>query len=148
MSSEDLAANMRVTSEAFIKAWETWSIEPVMAMRAPDCKQTMYPKIVGFDARTNDEFRAYFKSLDGVFSNAKMIIDDYVAVHTERRAVVRSTMQADAPWGLFENEYVWYLTFTEDGRLITDIVEFIDSLSTQEVRAKLREYREKTGGSH
>ncbi|KAK3676085.1 hypothetical protein LTR78_003835 [Recurvomyces mirabilis] len=139
---------MRATSEAFIKAWETWSIEPVMAMRAPDCKQTMYPKNVGFAARTNEEFRTYFKSLDGVFSNARMTIDDYLAVNTEKKAVVRSTMRADAPWGLFENEYVWYLTFTEDGRLITEIVEFIDSLSTQEVRAKLQKYREKTGESH
>ena len=78
----------------------------------------------------------------------KMTMDDYLAVESERKAVVRSTMRADAPWGLFENEYVWYLTFTEDGLLITDIVEFIDSLSTREVRGKLRDYREKAGGSH
>ena len=79
MSTSGLATNMRATSKQFIKAWETWSIEPVMAMRAPNCKQTMYPKNVGFAARTNDEFRAYFKSLDGVFSNAKVSLAATIA---------------------------------------------------------------------
>ncbi|KAK5118391.1 hypothetical protein LTR62_002905 [Meristemomyces frigidus] len=142
MATSHLANNMRATSEAFLQAWDTWEVESIMAIRAPECTHSMLPVNVGFDARTNAEFGAYLKTVGGFFTKSKMTMNDYVAVPAERRAVVRSTMLADAPWGEFRNEYVWFLRFTEDGLLVTEIIEFIDSLTTRDVKAKIIEHVE------
>lgn len=69
----------------------------------------------------------------------QMIIDDYLAVPAERRCVCRSSLSASTAVGPYKNEYVWFLTFSEDGKSITKITEFLDSKGASEVVVKLRE---------
>jgi ketosteroid isomerase-like protein len=75
-----------------------------------------------------------------VIDQSQMTLNDYIANVDERRVVARSSFRGDAPWGVFENEYVWFLRFTEDGEKVTEIEEFIDSLTTHRLREQIRRW--------
>lgn len=67
-----------------------------------------------------------------------MTIDDYVAAPEDRRAVCRSTLQATTPVGAYDNEYVWFLTFDDRGK-ITRITEFMNTQAVADLRSRLKE---------
>lgn len=70
--SPNLKANMRTTTDRFIEAWESWQVEPVMAVRAPECVMLQYPASLSIPARNNDDFRAWFRSVENMLSNCKV----------------------------------------------------------------------------
>jgi ketosteroid isomerase-like protein len=43
--------------------------------------------------------------------------------------------------GPYKNEYVWFLRFDEEGKKITEIVEFLDSKAAAEILSKVQEVR-------
>lgn len=65
-------------------------------------------------------------------------MDDYLAMPEERRAVARSSVEADTPVGPCKNEYVWFLDFDEDGKKIVKIVEFLDASAAKVLLGLLR----------
>lgn len=68
-----LATNMRKTTDAFVAAWESWSIEPILAVRAPECVMVQRPASLGVPVRNNDEFRVWFAGVAGLLANNKVI---------------------------------------------------------------------------
>lgn len=48
-------------------------------------------------------------------------------------------MKAQSPVGSYENDYVWFLNFDEEGKKIVKIVEFVDGLAAKELLGKLKE---------
>jgi len=72
--SSDLAANMRNTTDLFIKGWEAWSVEPVMATWAPECIMVQVPKSLNIPVRNIDDFRAWFASVESQLSDCKVVV--------------------------------------------------------------------------
>jgi hypothetical protein len=72
--SSQLAATMRDTTDLFIKGWEAWSVEPVMAIWAPECVMVQVPKSLNIPVRNIDEFRAYFASIQARLSGCKVVL--------------------------------------------------------------------------
>lgn len=72
--SSQLSANMRDTTDLFIKGWEAWSVEPVMAIWAPECIIVQSPKSLNIPVRNTDEFRAYFASIESRLSNCNVVV--------------------------------------------------------------------------
>ena len=71
--SSDLSANMRATSEAFVRAFDgTWRPGATIDLRAPECEHTILPSSLGLGKKTNDDFAAHFKQFDGVITEAKV----------------------------------------------------------------------------
>lgn len=68
-----------------------------------------------------------------------MVINDYLAVPSDRRVVCHSSMTAKTPVGPFSNEYVWFLTFDEGGKQIVNITEFVDSSATKNILSKFED---------
>lgn len=68
-----------------------------------------------------------------------MEMHDYIRDLAQRKTVCWSSLTATTPVGPYANEYVWFLTFNEDGTKITAVTEFIDGKSADELRAKLKE---------
>lgn len=64
---------------------------------------------------------------------------DYTADNSQRRTACRSALSATTPVGPYTNEYVWFLSFDQEGKKITAITEFIDGKKADEVRAALKE---------
>ena len=154
--SSDLLANMRATTESLVMAFDgPWSLEAALAPRAPECEHTVLPSSLGIPKRNNGEWTAYFKQIEAIgidgkvsplltprcprwpeVDHHKMIIDDYLAVADERRAVCRSSVSATTPVGPYSNEYVWFLVFDETGQKIVSITEFFDSKAAADLLAK------------
>lgn len=72
--SSQLAVNMRDTTDLFIKGWEAWSLEPVMATWAPECVMIQGPKSLNIPVRNIDDFRTWFASVESRLSGCKVII--------------------------------------------------------------------------
>lgn len=72
--SSQLSANMRDTTDLFIKGWEAWSVEPVMAIWAPECIIVQSPKSLNIPVRNADEFRAYFTSIESRLSGCNVVV--------------------------------------------------------------------------
>ena len=72
-------------------------------------------------------------------SSIRIADDKEMVVDVESRKVVMHTKaKANTPVGEYENEYMWILTMTEDGKMIEDIVEFCDSTKAVELMKKLQ----------
>ncbi|KAM0721225.1 hypothetical protein Q7P37_003513 [Cladosporium fusiforme] len=139
--SSPLAATMRKTADAFVAAWEELKTEPILAVRAPECIMTQRPASLGIPERDNESFRAWFAGVEGMLTNNKMTVLDYFASTEERRAFLHCTMTAERTDGssLYENEYMFVLSFDEKGEKITKILEMVDSQRVREVWGHVRE---------
>jgi hypothetical protein len=71
--SSQLATNMCNTTDQFMKGWEAWKVEPVMATRAPECVIYQFPASLNIPSRNNDEFRAWFSTVENMLSDCKVI---------------------------------------------------------------------------
>jgi hypothetical protein len=67
-----LTTNMRQTTDAFIRAWEAWKADPIMAVRAPECIISQFPTSLQIPDRDNDDFRKWFGGVEGLLSNCKV----------------------------------------------------------------------------
>lgn len=70
--SSQLASNMKKTSDAFLAAFDSWTTEAVMAVRATECEHIMLPASLGVPKKNNDEFREHFEQVEGSLSNVKV----------------------------------------------------------------------------
>jgi hypothetical protein len=69
----ELATNMRNTTDLFIKGWEAWKVEPVMATWAPECFMNQHPQSLNIPVRDIHEFRAWFASVESRLSDCKVV---------------------------------------------------------------------------
>ncbi|KAK6429374.1 hypothetical protein LTR95_014478 [Oleoguttula sp. CCFEE 5521] len=142
--SIDLGTAMRETSNAFLAAFATWKTEPIMALRAPECVHDMLPASLNRPSKNNEQFRAYFNGVERAMHDVKMEMHDYFASVEDRRAWFHSTLTATAVDGeAYDNEYMFVLTFDEEGRKVTRVLEMLDSVKTQAIYARLAKAREK-----
>ncbi|KAK0851737.1 hypothetical protein LTS02_012641 [Friedmanniomyces endolithicus] len=133
---------MRTTAEGFVHSFDgRWSPGATIQYRAPECEQSMLPSTLGLGTakKNNEEWAAHFKRLDGLVTNAKITIHDYLAVLSELRAVCRTSLDADTPVGPYHNDYVWFFTFDSTGQSIVSITEFVDSKAGAALLGKLKE---------
>ena len=68
-----------------------------------------------------------------------MTMHDYIAAPAERRVVCQTSMEATTVAGPFSNEYVWFLTFDENGGKIIKITEFLGRMPEGRLSEKLKE---------
>ncbi|KAK1078285.1 hypothetical protein LTR33_007367 [Friedmanniomyces endolithicus] len=140
--SSDLEINMRATAEGFVHSFDgRWAPGATMRYRAPECEHSMLPATLGLGTtkQNNQEWAAHFKRLDGLVTNAKTTVHDYLAVPSELRAVCRTSLDADTPVGPYHNDYVWFFTFDGTGQSIVSITEFVDSKAGATLLGKLNE---------
>ncbi len=56
-----------------------------------------------------------------------------------RKIIMHLKSHSETDVGVYENEYVWIISTSEDGTEIVDVVEFADSQYTTEWGAKLQQ---------
>jgi hypothetical protein len=67
-----LTTAMRQTTDAFIQAWEEWKVDPIMAVRAPECIISQFPTSLQIPDRNNEDFRKWFGGVEDLLSNCKV----------------------------------------------------------------------------
>jgi hypothetical protein len=83
-----LITTMRQTTDAFIQAWETWKIDPIMAVRAPECVISQFPTSLQIPPRNNDAFRERFGGIEELLSNCK-VSRGWKILSGERQSLMR-----------------------------------------------------------
>lgn len=66
-----------------------------------------------------------------------MTLHDLVVSAADRRVVCRVSSTATTPVGPYANENVFFLTFSEDGRQVTEVVDFMDSMAVKGLQQRL-----------
>jgi hypothetical protein len=54
----------KVVAKEVIDAYNTWDIERILGYRTPVCKQQVLPITLNRAPKSNDEYRAYLKSIE------------------------------------------------------------------------------------
>ncbi|KAI1078893.1 hypothetical protein F5B20DRAFT_546579 [Whalleya microplaca] len=136
-------AQLLQTTHLFIEAFNEFTPESVVRHRSASCIHRLLPATLHAPPRSNAEYAALVGALGPVMDGftlrfvdgqglAEPVIDE-----AARRAVMYLKSHARTPLGVYENEYVWVLGLSEDGRSVDQVFEFADSKYTEEWLPKL-----------
>ncbi|KAH8646862.1 hypothetical protein BX600DRAFT_443832 [Xylariales sp. PMI_506] len=137
--SKELRATLTKTATDFIDCCNKFTVEDVLSLRTDTCKHTHLPSSLGIPTYSKAEYGAFYGQYAGMMKDCSCgIVDDkQMVVDVETRKVVMHVkVKGSTPLGEYENEYMWILTMTEDGKMIEDIVEFCDSAKALELLKK------------
>lgn len=67
-----LLTNMKHTAQAVCDGYERWEIDAVMAPRTQDCIHHLGPKSLGRPLRNNEQYSAYFSTVQTLFHDFKV----------------------------------------------------------------------------
>jgi ketosteroid isomerase-like protein len=144
-----LRINLMQTARSYIDGFNTNTAEGIIASRTPDCKQIIHPSTVPppwkSPPRSNEDYQAWivpgFKMIRNIrlslVEGQDMLVDDMarkVMLH------LRSTGETDA--GPYANEYMIVLKMTDDGKLIKEIVEFVDSAAVRDIVTAMQQQQQ------
>ena len=132
----ELRATLKKTATDYIDCCNKFTVDAVLSLRTDTCKHTHLPSSLGIPTYTKPEYGAFYGQFAGAMNdgNIRIVNDKEIVVDVESRKVVMHTkMKCNTPLGEYENEYMWILTMTGDGKLIEDIVEFCDSAKAVEL---------------
>ncbi|KAI0162632.1 hypothetical protein BJ166DRAFT_497306 [Pestalotiopsis sp. NC0098] len=137
------------TANRYIHGFNTNTAEGVIASRTPDCRQIIHPSTVPppwqGPPRSNEEYQAWivpgFKMIRNIklslVDGQDMLVDD---VSCKVMMHLRSTGETDA--GPYANEYMIVLKMTDDGKLIKEIVEFVDSAAVRDIVEAMKQQQQ------
>jgi ketosteroid isomerase-like protein len=108
-----------------------------MSYRTPDCLHQVLPASLNRTAQTNADVTRYFKSIENVFANFTPVVINEVHDTAQHFAIVHAKSTAMTKIGQYTNEYALTFRFTDDGKKVKHIEEFIDSKYTMEFNARL-----------
>ena len=124
----------------FLENHDKFTPESVIADRTSSCTHTLLPSSIPVGPRNNSEYSAFIADMKQVMHNFKLHIvpgTEPVVDEVTRRVTLQLTSHSETNIGLYANEYIWILKFSEDGKQIEKIVEFADSAYTLNMLPKL-----------
>lgn len=135
------------TANSYIAGFNTNTAEGVIACRTADCKQTILPSSVpppwSSPPRTNEEYQAFVVPGFKMIRNVQISLaegEDMLVDEVSRKVLLHLTSTGETDFGPYANEYMIVLKMTDDGTLIKEIVEFIDSATVRDLAAGLAEH--------
>ncbi|KAI1469287.1 uncharacterized protein F4812DRAFT_324679 [Daldinia caldariorum] len=129
------------TAKLFIEAFNEFTPESVIRYCSPTCRHRIAPDTLKSAPQSNAEYAELIATMNTVMPAIHLrIVDEGEPIVDEvtRKAVLHLKSRSETAVDLYENEYVWILTMSEDGKSVDDVLEFVDSLYTSEEVPKLR----------
>ncbi|ETR99617.1 hypothetical protein M419DRAFT_65695, partial [Trichoderma reesei RUT C-30] len=126
------------TANAFIAAYNKWTVPDILSIRSPSCKHHVLPG--KNPPRNNQEFGEFLAGVIPVIRNLRMQLVDTTPMVVDvevRRVVMHLTSTAETDVGPYGNEYFFVVTVNEDGERVDEIVEFLDKAYTAEFLSRL-----------
>jgi hypothetical protein len=139
--SKEMRATLTKTVNDFIDCCNKFTVDAILSLRTATCKHTHLPSSLGIPTYSKAEYGAFYGQFVGMMKDCRCwIVDDKeMVVDVEaRKVVMHMKTKGTTPLGVYENEYMWILTMTEDGKMIDDIIEFCDSAKAVELMNKQR----------
>lgn len=132
------------TANSYIEGFNTNTAEGVIACRTADCKQVIRPSNVpppwNSPPRTNEEYQGFILPGFKMVRNIKISLaegEDMLVDEVSRKVMLHLTSTGETDFGTYANEYMIVLKMTDDGTLIREIVEFIDSATIRDIAASM-----------
>ncbi|KAI0886734.1 uncharacterized protein GGS22DRAFT_186807 [Annulohypoxylon maeteangense] len=129
------------TSNLFLEAFNGFTPESVVKFRSAKCSWRLLPDTLETPAQNNAEYAKLIGHLQGLMPKFRVyMVDGFepaIDVVT-RKVTLHLKSYSETKVGLYQNEYVWVMTFNEDGTEIDEIFEFADSLYTKEWLPRLK----------
>src|SRR5262245_22154626 len=139
--SQELRVTLKKTATVYNDCCNKGTVDAILSLRTDTCKHTHLPSSLGVPTYNKADYGTFFGRFVGLMNDrsSRIADDKEMVVDVESRKVVMHTkVKANTPVGEYENEYMWILTMTEDGKMIEDIIEFCDSAKVVELMKKLQ----------
>ncbi|KAL8807309.1 MAG: hypothetical protein Q9182_000814 [Xanthomendoza sp. 2 TL-2023] len=133
------------TAKAVVSAYNTWTLENIMDVRASDCINYILPVSLGRKTMNNEEYISFFAPRMAPFRNFNLKVQDTVVDEAARKVVLHMTSTASTDIGDYHNEYMVKLHMTDDRRKIDKFEEFVDSAYSARYMAELQKYQSEQG---
>ncbi|KAI1459798.1 hypothetical protein F4805DRAFT_420303 [Annulohypoxylon moriforme] len=138
----------------FLDSFNEFTPQSVVKYRSSNCRWRILPERLEQPPQNNTEYANMIGSLQDLTPSFRVYIvegfEPAVDVVT-RQVTLHVKSHSDTKVGLYQNEYVWVITFNEEGTEIVDVLEFVDSLYMNEWFPKLikasEEFAKKQGQS-
>ncbi|KAI1382481.1 hypothetical protein F4677DRAFT_401998 [Hypoxylon crocopeplum] len=140
-----LREQLSQTSKLFLEAFNEFTPESVVRYRSPSCMHHLLPATMKTPPQTNADYANFVAVLQPIMPGFRLRLADGqepVIDEVTRKVVLYLKSHSDTTVGLYENEYVWVLTMSQDGKNIDDVMEFADSLYTTEWLPKIKKAAE------
>ncbi|KAL8728176.1 MAG: hypothetical protein Q9166_005570 [cf. Caloplaca sp. 2 TL-2023] len=128
------------TAQALVTAYNTWTLENIMNMRASQCTNYVLPTSLGQKPMNNEEYVAFFAPRMRPFRNFNLTVHDTVVDEAALKVVLYMTSTASTDIGDYQNEYMLKLHMTEDRCKVDKFEEFVDSAYSAKYMAKLQRH--------
>ncbi|KEF56062.1 uncharacterized protein A1O9_07643 [Exophiala aquamarina CBS 119918] len=138
-------AQLLETAIALVEAFETWTIDALLAKRSTKSTQHFLPESLGRSAQDIDGFRRHIEFLmplvpDGFKVNARY--KEPMVDEAARKVAVFAKCSANTVAGPYHNEYIFIIHLNEDGTLADKVEEFLDSSLVRELESRLAAFEE------
>ncbi|KAL9041860.1 MAG: hypothetical protein Q9180_000996 [Flavoplaca navasiana] len=133
-------ASCNQTAQALVTAYNTWTLENIMDVRASNCINYILPNSLGQKSMDNEEYKAFFAPRMASFRNFNLAVHDTVVDEAARKVVLHMTSTASTDVGDYRNEYMLKLHMTEDCRKVDVFEEFVDSAYSAKFMAYLAKH--------
>ncbi|KAI1397105.1 hypothetical protein F4819DRAFT_473174 [Hypoxylon fuscum] len=123
------------TTKLFLEAFNEFTAESVVRYRSPSCIQHILPTTLKIPQQTNAEYASFVDTLKTFMPGFKIQLvdgEEPVVDDVARKVVLHLKSRSETKAGLYQNEYMWILTLSQDGKSVDDVLEFADSLYTSE----------------
>ncbi|KAL8684826.1 MAG: hypothetical protein Q9224_006113 [Gallowayella concinna] len=129
------------TAQALVSAYNSWTLENIMDVRASDCINYILPASLGRKVMNNEEYVSFFGPRMAPFRNFNLKVHDTVVDEAARKVVLHMTSAASTDIGDYHNEYMLKLHMTEDCRKVDRFEEFVDSAYSAKYMAELQQHQ-------
>lgn len=140
-----MGSTHRNTALSLISGFEDLSIDKLVSTRSPTCTHHFAPASLHMGTKDNDAFTEHIKHLRQVIAQFPVTPKDVMEDEKQHKVMVWATGRPefyaavkDDEWEDWGNEYIFVLTMNEAGDRVEEIVEFLDSKSTERGRALVK----------
>ena len=128
------------TAAAFVESYNVWTMSAIMAIRSPSCVHRILPEAYGIAPLPNAAYEAFLGPFIALFKNVEVVIVDEKETMVDvdaRKVSIRMKGCSNTIAGEYRNEYIFILTMSEDGDLVDEVVEFLDSRSSNDFNQRM-----------
>ena len=132
------------TAKRYLNAHNSRDMEAIAACCSPTSTHRGGPSSVKSPQRTRDEYIAFNTEVFKMLHTYHAELTDAVVDLETRKVAMFLLAKATADAGEYENEYIITLTMTEDGKLVQDQYDFIDSHTMLQWLQKVGQFAQNT----
>ncbi|KAI2463701.1 hypothetical protein F4781DRAFT_108250 [Annulohypoxylon bovei var. microspora] len=128
------------TTNLFLEAFNEFTPDSVVRFRSSSCRQRLLPATLKSPPQNNAEYAKLVSALQPLIPSFRISVvegEEPAVDEVTRKVTLHLKSHSDTTIGLYQNESIWIITFNQDGTEIDDILEFADSLYTNEWLPKL-----------